>query len=668
MLTRSPRSLLIALSAVGCLVITGCAGPGKVAQSDSNPRVAPQETETTLTRKATGALAEQKSWSYAVGTEEDFASMSKTSGDQRFLKLLVDVKTGHTYYFDVNIYPFHADFAFRQIYEEAATPERRKVFARNYEAVKPEFILLTVANHVSSDMWTYHLWEGDEATPDHIRMAHERLQKTFYNSPRLRFLATSPAHEKMSKELTKVPTITSDSIYKLAQQHTFNIGRRVGVLRIVRPNEDPLELSLKPHHIVILQDPVPHLTAVAGIISETFSTPLAHVNLRAASWGIPHIGYRGASQQYHPLDAKPVFFEATAEGHTLRKATAEETQLIKALIARPEGEVRIPKGDTSVKDLKALTEIRATDAAVYGAKTANLGEIAQAKLEGVNVPSGFGVPVSFYAEHIKESDVTGVIDEALKDKRFLKDTSYRKSKLAEIRKQIVDTDINSELLEAVMARIKAFGLAEGKGVFVRSSTNAEDLPGFTGAGLYTTVPNVVGEQAVGKAIKTVWASVWNYRAFEERQFHGIDHKAVLGAVMIQVGMDASAAGVLVTTNVFDSLDRSTYTINAKWGLGMRVVGGKKVPEQILYSPSKSSIKVISRSDETTRLVFDKEGGIKEEAVPEGSVILTDQRVRTLGSAAKKIQALFSKAGPQDIEWLFVGDVLHIVQSRPFVTR
>ncbi len=315
MLARLWTSPVLILSVLVFLTSFGCASQEVVDSASSEVSSSGGAKDATLTRKNPNALDEQKSWSYAVGTEADFMSMSKKSGDQRFLKMLIDLKTGHAYYFDVNIYPFHADFAFRQIYEEAATPERRKLFAKNYEAEKPEFILLTIANHESSDIWTYHLWEGDEATPDHIRTAHERIQKTFYNSPRIRFLATSPAHEKLSAELTSVPSITSDSIYKLAQEHTFNIGRRVGVLRIVRPDEDPMALSLKPHHIVILQEPVPHLTAVAGIISEKFSTPLAHVNLRAAAWGIPHIGLRGAAQKYHPLDAKPVFFEATAEGH-----------------------------------------------------------------------------------------------------------------------------------------------------------------------------------------------------------------------------------------------------------------------------------------------------------------------------------------------------------------
>ena len=44
------------------------------------------------------------------------------------------------------------------------------------------------------------------------------------------------------------------------------------------------------------------------------------------------------------------------------------------------------------------------------------------------------------------------------------------------------------------------------GVFVRSDTNVEDLPGFTGAGLNLTVFNVVGFDNIVKAISEVWAS------------------------------------------------------------------------------------------------------------------------------------------------------------------
>ena len=123
MLTRLWTSPILVLSFLSSLFFLGCAGQEIADAPGSEARPAGSAGETSLTRKNPNALDEQKSWSYAVGTEQDFMSMSKKSGDQRFLKMLIDLKTGHTYYFDVNIYPFHADFAFRQIYEEAATPD-----------------------------------------------------------------------------------------------------------------------------------------------------------------------------------------------------------------------------------------------------------------------------------------------------------------------------------------------------------------------------------------------------------------------------------------------------------------------------------------------------------------------------------------------------------------
>ena len=65
-------------------------------------------------------------------------------------------------------------------------------------------------------------------------------------------------------------------------------------------------------------------------------------------------------------------------------------------------------------------------------------------------------------------------------------------------------------LEAAM--IATFGSAD-RGVFVRSDTNVEDLPGFTGAGLNLTLPNVVGFDALTAAISRVWASPFTARAF-----------------------------------------------------------------------------------------------------------------------------------------------------------
>ena len=59
--------------------------------------------------------------------------------------------------------------------------------------------------------------------------------------------------------------------------------------------------------------------------------------------------------------------------------------------------------------------------------------------------------------------------------------------------------------------------ASSGGVFVRSDTNVEDLPGFTGAGINLTLPNVVGFENVMKALGEVWASPFSPRSFAWRR-------------------------------------------------------------------------------------------------------------------------------------------------------
>jgi len=188
----------------------------------------------------------------------------------------------------------------------------------------------------------------------------------------------------------------------------------------------------------------------------------------------------------------------------------------------------------------------------------------------------------------------------------------------------------------------------------------------SGAGLYDTVPNVVGKEALGQAVKTVWASLWNLRAVEERTAFGIDHRQVFAGVLIQIGVSATAAGVLVSTNLWDRSDAGGFTINAKWGLGMRVVEGQKVPEQIIFDATNDGTKIISRSDDPVMLTFDVHGGIQEvPSPPGGGVILTEERAKRLVTAVRRFMPLF-KAKVLDVEWVLEGERVWIVQARPYV--
>ena len=130
--------------------------------------------------------------------------------------------------------------------------------------------------------------------------------------------------------------------------------------------------------------------------------------------------------------------------------------------------------------------------------------------------------------------------------------------------------------------------------------------------------------------------------------------------------NATAAGVLVTADIFERKQELTFTINAKSGLGIRVVEGKKLAEQILLDLGRLSMKVISRSDETTMLVFDKDGGVKEVPTPKGKPILTEERAMDLSLAARAMANVFKWKEPLDVEWLYEGDTLYIVQVRPYL--
>jgi phosphoenolpyruvate synthase/pyruvate phosphate dikinase len=203
-------------------------------------------------------------------------------------------------------------------------------------------------------------------------------------------------------------------------------------------------------------------------------------------------------------------------------------------------------------------------------------------------------------------------------------------------------------------------------VFVRSSTNAEDLPDFNGAGLYDTVPNLHGTDEVLGAIKRVWGSVWNYAAYEDRQRVGIEHAKVYGGSFVEVGVPATAAGVLLTQHPTDPSDKKHYTINAKSGLGMAVVDGKKVPEALIVSWYNHGIRVLSRSAEDTMLVFDSQGGVREIENPNpGQAVLSNAMAIALADSAKRLTRLF-KNNRLDIEWVYAGDKLYIVQTRPLV--
>jgi hypothetical protein len=613
------------------------------------------------------AADEQRVWVKDVPDEATWGKYTKNLNGDQFGKFVIDVRSDQIYFIDVNLFELHADFVLGVLLKQAWTADNVREYNKNYEREKPRFILGYITHHQKVDRWALSFWEGDKIDAAGVERVWMKLATTFWRHGDLVYRPDSPLQEKMAAALPRkgIKVVTNDAIYKAADYQAFNKGATVGRLRVVPVGTPYEQLTFERTDIALLQESYPDITPVAGILSTTFSTPLSHVNLRAGAWGIPNAGYKKARDEFAKLDGKIVWYQVTDTTVTVKEATPAqiaEHERQKAAVRT----VALPKADLSDPSLPLLTRIRARDVVRVGTKTANLGEIRSANLPDVRIPDGFGVPFFYYVRHLRQAGLDAKVEAMLADPKFATDAAWRKQTLADLRAAIVAAPIDPDVLDVLYRRVRL--KLGGKGVFVRSSTNAEDLPGFNGAGLYDTVANVRGRKALGEAVKTVWASLWNLRAVEERSAFGIDHRQVYAGVLVQVGVAATAAGVLVSKNLWDPRDDDGFTINAKWGLGMKVVEGQKVPEQIIFDATNDGTRILSRSDDTTMLVFDPAGGLKEVAIPAAEIILTEARAKRLVTAVQQFIPLFPAGTPLDVEWVLAGEQIWIVQARPFVGK
>jgi len=601
----------------------------------------------------------------SISTRTQFDELARMSYEGRFVALphlmfAIDrADGGRIYYINSQRYRFHQEF----LTANYLTLERgQKFYEHNYRSSSRRFVLGTIARYEGRDRFTFEFWEGDLTTADLLREAFQRISASFF-AP-VYFKPNSSQQEEIAATVKEVPHLSASELDAAGDYVPLHLARNIGVLRIIDRITD--ETVIDRNEILILREPPLQLTPCSGVITTTFGTPLAHVNLLARGWGIPNAYIKGAAETFKLLVGKFVYFETREDGFTLRPAEASETAEYGRRMAQ-RSDLITPPADLDFRELTPLANQRRGDARRFGAKAANLGEVTYSAragvVHGISVPPGFSVPFFYYSQFIRENGLEDAIVEMLANDRFNHDPAYRKQRLAEMRARIERGRLDPAFARAVASRVQAtFGT---KGVFARSSTNAEDLENFSGAGLYTTVPNVLGRESLLEAIRKVWASIWNYEAYEARESAGINHAAVYPSVLIQEGVPAEAAGVLITTNPFDKEDNAGVYINAKRGLGIRVVSGQRVPEQLIYHVSTNAVRVLTRSGDDTMLAFDERGGVREVRIEAERRVLTDKMVRRLASAALEIKQAFN-GRDQDIEWATVGSRIYIVQSRPFV--
>ena len=209
---------------------------------------------------------------------------------------------------------------------------------------------------------------------------------------------------------------------------------------------------------------------------------------------------------------------------------------------------------------------------LVGGKGANLGELVKA---GFPVPNGYCISVDAYNSIVVESDIQEKINKIIATVDWDKPSDIEESSL-QIRELIMNIPIPDEIKKEIVCAYYQLSKVEqpnGAAVAVRSSATAEDLPNASFAGQQETYLNIRGEHELLVHVKYCWASLWTARAMAYRHKQNYDHSKVYLSVVIQLMVEAEAAGVAFTANPLNGRE-DEILINSSYGLGEVVVAKK----------------------------------------------------------------------------------------------
>jgi hypothetical protein len=582
------------------------------------------------------------------------------------VKTVVDRGDGDTVYFqDTVAYPVHRAFALAHLGWPPGAP-----FVDQYLSPGRRFVLGAVTHYEEPDVVAYELAPYDTAGVELIESSYRRIAAAMYTGDALRFHPTSEEQLALAGQLA-IPVITTDELWAGITYQPLNLGETYARVRLVTAAE-LASTYVSPRELVVLDRVPDDLTVVAGVVTEALQTPLSHVNVLSQQRGTPNMGLRGARARFAPLDGRWVRLTVRAFDWEVAEVTAEEADAWFATHRPPPTEV--PPPDYGVTEILDLDEVGLDDVGAVGGKAAGYGrlrELAAASGGALRVRDGLAIPVVYYRRFLTGNGFDARIAAMLADPGFRGDGAVRRQMLDALRADMVAAPVDAADLATIEAAVERdFPATRMK---FRSSTNAEDLARHTGAGLYDSRAGQVGDPAypVALAVKTVWASVWNARAFEERDYAGIVHADVAMALLVTPSFpDEAANGVAITANIYDPAPggEDAFFINAQLGEASVVAPPPGVTvDALLYYHFHigQPATYYTRSNLTAP----------------GQTVLTRAELFDLGNALAAIRDGFARdhapppgygALPMDVEWKLQAEggtrAIWIKQARPYPGR
>lgn len=624
-----------------------------------------------------------------LATPSDFATLARggTTVGQAGVKFVVDMDAGdRVHLLGTRDWALHYSWV-REAIEllprlDRCDPAQAQEFNRGwitfsqeqyYRAVGRRYLLGTLVQHTNGSK-TIEFTPGDVITGEQMRRAFFAVTARVADPENW---AVRPSEARQIEELREVegtlPVVGPNAPFVDLRYQSLNPAVGYGTLVFVPAHE--LERAELGPNVIVVTDDVPNETAfMGGLVTEAFQTPLAHVNVLARGRGTPNMALRDARSdpRVAPLFGKLVRLEVRATDFSLREATAAEADAYYRARA-PSGPKLEPAADLTVRGVIALEGARFDVGNAAGSKAAGLAELYRVSEVGTYCtrasalpyvpPQAFAIPFAHYAEHFEASGAAALLAKLEQDPKFRADPTRHAQGLAELRQLLLEHPVDPDLLDEVATSMsERFG---ARRVRFRSSSNTEDLATFNGAGLHaSTSADLEGSSStVEAALREVWASLWNTRAYDEREFGNVEQARAAMAVLVHEAFQSEAAqGVAISRNALDAIRSSQYYINAQVGEASVTNPAPGVTsDELVYTPPPRRPKVEYHS---------------RSSLSRGLSVLSFAEIQALGCVLEAVHEHYRPlVDPQQsnrlyamqIEWKLIGPErrLLVKQARPY---
>ncbi|WP_432040172.1 PEP/pyruvate-binding domain-containing protein [Streptomyces cucumeris] len=637
-----------------------------------------------------------------------FRTLSGVLAGHPYLKVVVD-RTEQTWHLlDTAVHPFHVNYVATRILGMDLDELDARLDAFNasvYTDPGRRFLLGVLSLHADEDA------EGRERpflvleTTEADTMDGPLLQE-FYDFVRERVdgrlpLLLKPANHAQEAALAPVsdvrlPRILSHELFVSRPRTPLNTGEAIGRLRWFRSLEEyRAHASGLGWSDVVAMDCLPDdVPRVAGFINAAPITPLSHTNVLASGWGIPNAIVRDLARlvEAEGLDGAWVRYRVRDDEVSLVRLH-EVPELAEP--AWHQQRIRLEPPLLEDVPVLELRRLRREDHDRYGTKAANLGELHHvldsrtadltafygrsrpprkdlyghlaSRLTASPDPEALHQAASeFVAATVTAPD--GVALPFALQHRFLISSPALQQGIGKLKMalELGATDVLDPLCLSLQQLVRGTPVPDEvaaritgpfpdsacrRRLVVRSSSNAEDLPGFSAAGVYDSITTVHGTDELLDAVRQVWASLLSPRSVRLRHEAGISLDDTYMGVIVQEYTPAELGGVLVTCNPTRREDFRNVYINCTPGSPESVVDGTALPLQYLYNTVEGGGRTVDL-------------GSAGEDLPAAA----RARLADLALTGRLLQSHFSDDpdDPLDIEWLMTDEGgFRLVQLRPY---